>query len=334
MVKRVFILLVLAAIILIGILAMNYLGPYAGFKNEAFVTVTRGMSSRAIADQLAKEGVVRSPWAFLTARALSRHARLQAGEYRFESDATPFEVLERLRRGDVYFEQLTVPEGSNLFDIAALLDNGDVMEGADFIKAASDSKTIQDLDPLAPSLEGFLFPSTYRMTRDTTAAQLCRMMTAEFRKQWRSVIAGSNAPESVLHQAVTLGSMIEKETGVSGERALVAAVFQNRLQKNMLLQCDPTIVYGLLLEHRYRGKIYKSDLSDQSRYNTYTHAGLPPGPICNPGITSLKAAVHPADTGYLYFVAKANGSGGHQFSTSLSEHTKAVDAYRKAVSQQ
>ena len=331
MVKRISILLVLAAIVGAGILAVNYLGPYAGFKNEAFVTVTRGMSSREIADQLAKEGVVRSPWAFLAARALSRHARLQAGEYRFESDATPFEVLDRLRRGDVYFEQLTVPEGSNMFDIASLLDKGDVMEGADFINAASDPKTILDLDPLAPSLEGFLFPSTYRVTRDTKAAQLCRMMTAEFRKQWRSVIAGSRAS---VHDAVTLGSMIEKETGVSGERALVAAVFQNRLQKNMLLQCDPTIVYGLLLEHRYRGKIYKSDLSDQSKYNTYTHAGLPPGPICNPGVTSLKAAVHPADTGYLYFVAKANGAGGHQFSTLLSEHTKAVDAYRKAVSQQ
>ena len=155
------------------------------------------------------------------------------------------------------------------------------------------------------------------------------MMTNEFRKQWRSV-ESNPLPAGALHRVVTLASLVEKETGLSAERPLVAAVFSNRLRLNMALQCDPTTVYAALLENRYNGVIHKSDLASSNPYNTYAHSGLPPGPIANPGTQSLKAALHPAAADYLYFVARADGSGGHHFTSTLAEHEKAVASFRRA----
>jgi UPF0755 protein len=197
----------------------------------------------------------------------------------------------------------------------------------EFLKAAAKPQSIRDLDPVAPTLEGYLFPSTYRLTHNTTGRQLCEAMTRDFRKHWMLLGGNAKAPET--HKIVTLASLIEKETAVSQERPLVAAVFMNRLRLSMPLQCDPTTVYAALLDRRYQGVIHKSDLASGNPYNTYTHTGLPPGPIANPGIASLKAALHPAETDYLYFVAKTDGSGSHQFSAKLLEHEKAVLAYRK-----
>jgi UPF0755 protein len=304
-----------------------YLGPYRGFTNETFVEVEHGMSSRAIANLLASHGVVRSPWAFLAARMLHPRATLQAGEYRFGSEQTPLQVFDTIRKGEVFYEELTFPEGSNLFDIAGILKSFDTVKPDDFLKAAADPESVRDLDPLAPSLEGFLFPSTYRLTRRTTAKQLCRAMTAEFRKQWAAV--GGNAAGVDLHRVLILASLVEKETGVPAERPLVAAVFTNRLQAGIPLQCDPTTVYAALLENRYSGVIHRSDLASTNPYNTYTHTGLPPGPITNPGITAIRAALKPATVDYLYFVANPGGQGSHHFSSSLAEHEKAVLAFRQ-----
>ncbi|MBV9266091.1 MAG: endolytic transglycosylase MltG, partial [Acidobacteriaceae bacterium] len=184
-------------------------------------------------------------------------------------------------------------------------------------------------DPQAPSLEGYLFPSTYRVTHKTTARQLCRMMTDELRKQWKT-LGGKDRTDQV-HQIVTLASLVEKETAAPVERPEIASVFLNRLRLHMPLQCDPTTVYAALLENRYRGVIHKSDLASASPYNTYTHAGLPPGPIANPGLLSLKAALFPADTNFLYFVAKPNGAGAHVFSATLEEHERAVAEYRRTA---
>jgi UPF0755 protein len=270
---------------------------------------------------------VRSPWAFLAIRVLQPRARLQAGEYRFAAAQTPWQVFDKIRRGEIFYEDFTVPEGSNIFDIAALLEQLGAIAPGEFLKAAADPAAIRDLDPQAPDLEGYLFPSTYRVTHRTTAPQLCRMMTAEFRKQWLTL--GASSPTSAVHRVVTMASLIEKETAIGPERPLVAAVFINRLRAAMPLQCDPTTVYAALLENRYRGVIHKSDLSSANPYNTYAHPGLPPGPIANPGLPSLEAALHPAAADYLYFVAKANGSGTHHFSATLAEHTKAVAAFRK-----
>jgi UPF0755 protein len=253
-------------------------------------------------------------------------AKLQAGEYEFSGSLTAWEVFERIRTGQVFYEEVTVPEGSNVFDIAALLGNTDTVTADDFLAAAKNPASIKDLDAQAPSLEGYLFPSTYRVTHQTTARELCRMMTDEFRRQWNAI----RGTRTDVHRIVTLASLVEKETAIGKERPLVAAVFAERLKLKMPLQCDPTTVYAALVENRYRGVIYKSDLASQNAYNTYSHAGLPPGPIANPGVLSLKAALEPADTKVLYFVAKGDGSGSHHFSITIAEHEKAVASYRKA----
>lgn len=313
-----------------GALAVHalYLGPYGSPSTDTFVEIERGMSSRAIASELAEQGLVRAPWVFLLVRAFHPRSALQAGEYRFESAETPWQIFDKLRKGQVYYEEITVPEGSNMFDIANILRTGDTVQPADFLKAASDPVSIRDLDGRAPNLEGFLFPSTYRVTHKTTARQLCRAMTTEFRKRWAALV-GPNSQRDV-HKIVTLASLIEKETAVPAERPMVAAVFTNRLASGMLLQCDPTTVYAALLENRYHGTIHKSDLASTNPYNTYLHAGLPPGPIANPGATSLAAALKPAGSTFLYFVAKPDGSGTHHFSSTLNEHETAVAALRRA----
>jgi len=312
-----------------GIAGYWYFGPYRGFRTQAFVDIERGMSSRQIAGELTHVGVVRSQWAFLAVRVLRPRAKLQAGEYRFATAQTPWQVFDKIRRGEVFYEEVTVPEGSNIFEIASLLDQLDMVSGDAFLKAAAKPDLIHDLDPLAPDLEGYLFPSTYRMIRRTTATQLCRAMTDEFRKEWASI--GGSAQGVDTHKVVTLASLIEKESAVPQERPMIASVFLNRLRMNMPLQCDPSTVYAALIENRYRGVIHKSDLASANPYNTYAHPGLPPGPIASPGIQSLKAALHPATTDYIYFVAKPDGSGTHHFSATLDEHEKAVLAYRHKV---
>jgi len=329
--NRAFLALLFACVVcaIVGGALANYwyLGPYRGFETQTFVDVDRGMSSRQIARTLAHQGVVRSEWAFLIVRAVHFRAPLQAGEYRFATAQTPWQVFDEIRRGEIFYEEVTVPEGSNVFDIAAILDQLDMVKGHDFLKAASDPETIRDLDPLAPDLEGYLFPSTYRMTRRTTARALCVTMTNEFRKSWSSISNPISGPE--LHELVTLASLVEKESAIPAERPMIASVFLNRLRLKMPLQCDPTTVYAALLENRYRGVLHKSDLSSGNPYNTYTHTGLPPGPIANPGLSALKAALHPSSEQYLYFVAKPDGSGSHHFSQTLAEHDKAVEEYRQ-----
>lgn len=322
----IFLLLIVGGL---GVGGFWYLGPFRAPQEETFIQINRGTSSRAIAEKLAQEGLVRSSWAFLAARALHPRARLQAGEYRFGAEQTPFEIFDKIQRGQVFFDVVTIPEGSNMFDIAVIVEKSTNIKGADFLKAAADPSTIRDLDPIAPNLEGYLFPSSYEVTHSTTAVQLCRMMTAEFHKEWGK-IESEAVSKGELHRVVTLASLVEKETGLGNERPIVASVFSNRLRLNMPLQCDPTTVYAAMLENHYNGVIHKSDLASTNPYNTYAHAGLPPGPIANPGAQSLKAALHPADDHYLYFVARADGSGGHHFTSTLAEHEKAVADFRRA----
>lgn len=306
----------------------SLLQTYKGFEGaETFVEIAKGTGTRGIADELADAGVIRFPWQFMIVRALRPGAHLQAGEYRFASPASVWTVYGRIARGDIFYYEMTVPEGSNMFDIAANIEHLGVMSASDFLKTAHDPSLIRDLAPHAPTLEGYLFPSTYRLTRHMTAVQVCRMMTDTFRKRWAQ-LPKSNQPYSV-NQIVTLASLVEKETGVPSERPTVASVYVNRLRIGMALDCDPTTIYAALLENRYRGTIYRSDLESANAYNTYRHAGLPPGPIANPGIASLKAALQPADTTYMYFVARGDGSGGHRFASTIDEHERNVQAYRR-----
>lgn len=328
------VLLLLAAILSIG--GYLFLGPYRAPRGETFVEIARGTSSRQIANLLAGQGLIRSSWAFLAVRALQPRAKLQAGEYRFSDVQSPWQIFYKISRGEVFYELFTIPEGSNIFDIAALIETSAAaasIRAGDFLKATADASSIQDLDPQAPGLEGYLFPSTYRVTHHTTAVQLCHMMTAEFRKQWQLLAAAGTDPglQRRVHQVVTLASLVEKESARPVERPLIAGVFLNRLRLTMPLQCDPTTAYAALLENRYRGVIGKSDLASSNPYNTYTHTGLPPGPIANPGAQSLAAALHPAHDAYLYFVANPDNSGSHHFSSTLSEHNLAVEKYRKSL---
>jgi UPF0755 protein len=311
---------------LLGLAAWEFLVPYQGNTGGVFVELEHGTTTKQLANALQNKGVIRSRYAFLIWRALHPKATLQAGEYLFDKPLTPGEVFEKIRRGQIYFEELVVPEGSNMYDISALLKTLHYIKPEDFLKAAAHPQLIRDLDPAAPTLEGYLFPSTYQVTRKTTAVELCRLMTGEFRRQWRGIAEGRSGTD--IHRVVTMASMIEKETAIPDERPLIAAVFENRLRQNMPLQCDPTVVYASLRQNRYRGTIYKSDLASADPYNTYTHTGMPPGPISNPGLASLKAALDPAKADYLYFVARPGSSGHHTFSSTLQEHDLAVKAYR------
>jgi len=319
-------LLIALIFALAGFAAAMLVTPYQGFKTETYVDIPHGTSTSGIARELARDGVVRYDWEIWLARLLRPSAKLQAGEYRFATPASGLKVFDRIARGDIYFFAFTVPEGSNIFDIGHALEAEGVMSSEDFLKAAEDPAPIRDLAPKAKTLEGYLFPSTYRLSHKTTGAQLAKMMTDEFRKEWAKVSAGKEAD---IRSTVTLASLVEKETAAAEERPLVASVFRNRLEQGMLLQCDPTTIYAALLDHRYSGTIHKSDLISANPYNTYEHAGLPPGPIANPGAQSLAAALDPADTPFLYFVAKPAG-GGHQFSANMAQHEKAVIAYRQA----
>jgi UPF0755 protein len=297
---------------------------YKGFDQPVFVDFKRGTSTSAMADELARQGVIESPWMFKAARAIRRNARLQAGEYRFATAASPLEVFTRIQKGDIYYTELLVPEGTNIFDMATLVATQSQITAAAFLAAAKNPAIIRNLDPAATSLEGYLFPSKYRIYRHTTAAQLCAQMTAEFRKQWARVGSGD------VHSTVTLASLVEREAHLHEEQPQVASVFKNRLRLGMKLDCDPTTVYAALLEKRYKGVIHQSDLASDNPYNTYRHAGLPPGPIANPGLGALKAAASPAETPFLFFVAKADGSGGHYFNQTLREHLAAVNQYHRA----
>jgi UPF0755 protein len=321
--------LIAVIIVLGGFLGWALLTPYRGFEAATFVDLPHGAGTSGIARQLTAQGVIRYPWQFLLVRAVKPSTVLQAGEYRFAEPANVWEIFGRIARGDIYYVDFTVPEGSNIFDIARSLEEQDLIPADEFLKAAADPTSIADLAPHARTLEGYLFPSTYRLSHQTSAAQLCRMMTAEFRKQWHKLTSGHPADAQ---RTVTLASLVEKETAAPGERALVAGVFVNRLAKNMRLECDPTTIYAALLDQRYRGVIHRSDLASSNPYNTYQNAGLPPGPIANPGAPALTAALAPAETKFLYFVAKPGG-GEHQFSESIAQHAKAVIVYRHAAAQ-
>jgi UPF0755 protein len=300
--------------------------PYQGFGTETFVDVPRGTSTGDIAGMLADAGVVRSRWDFLLARLAGRGRKLQAGEYRFDRAAAPEEVYSRMARGDVFFYELVVPEGRNMFDIAVSVEKLGLFPADQFLAAARDPRAIHDLDSSAPTLEGYLFPNTYHVGRHTTPEQLCRQMTSKFREVWRGL-----GVQADVHNVVTLASLIEKEDKLESERPLIAAVFTNRLRIGMKLDCDPTTIYAALLHDRYRGTIYQSDLSRDDPYNTYRSAGLPPGPIANPGVASIEAALHPADSSALYFVLRPDGSGGHQFSNDLASHQQATTKYRRGL---
>lgn len=321
--KRLFLLLLVAVAAWVAYCLVSPVGP----DRETFLEIQPGTPGMQIAAKLEANGLIRSRYIF-EAMYLAKGGTLKAGEYRFDHPAKMDEVFERLRRGDVYTVSVTIPEGANLFDIAQRLDSAHLGTREAFLAAArSEVSLIADLDPSAASLEGYLFPDTYHFERRATQQQILAAMVKRFRQASEEMGLQAN-----YRRVVTLASLVERETPMDSERPLVASVFENRLAKEMPLMTDPSVIYAALLEGRYRGTIYASDLSAESPYNTYKHTGLPPGPICNPGRASLRAAMQPAQTKYLYFVAaSANPSGKSLFSETLEEHARNVQQYRKSL---
>ena len=318
----------LFALVLAGAAAWLVLAPY-GSSSETFVHVASGSSSARIGRELQQAGVVRSRFAFDVVRLLQR-GTLKAGVYRFNHPASVPEVYNRIQRGDVYTIAVTIPEGANIFDIGARLQQAGIGTRQQFLLAAVEEVgLIKDLDPEAKSLEGYLFPDTYRFSPNATEAQIVQAMVRRFR-----AAAGKLGLSGNVHRVVTIASLVERETAIPSERPLVASVLENRLAKNMPLMSDPSVIYGLELDGRWRGAIHQSDLALDTAYNIYLHPGLPPGPVANPGYQSLSAAISPAKTDYLYFVAAgANPQGRSLFATTLEQHDRDVAGYRKAVKQ-
>jgi UPF0755 protein len=323
---------------------------------QTFVMLHPGYSTRRIASELKSAGVIRSEEAFVLWHYLRRRRSLKAGEYLFEKPANIIDIQKRLRRGDVYFHTVVVPEGFTMFDIARAIEAAGLGSAEDFLKVArSDTALIADLAPSAPSLEGYLFPDTYQFSRMQTMQEMAAVMVRQFRQVARQIgliqvpegpaaappnsphievelIAGVRDPKAAtnyLERTVIMASIVEKETAGAEERPLVASVYYNRLAKKIALDADPSVIYAELLAGTYTGALHHEDMRFNSSYNTYRFAGLPPGPIGNPGKSALEAAMHPAESDYYYFVADAEGH--HRFARTIEEHNKNVAAYRRAM---
>lgn len=316
-------LVALAGAALAGWAIFTPFGP----STETFVDIPTGSSSMHIARQLEAAGIVRNQFAFDLWRWV-RRGKLKAGEYRFDHPMPLTDVYERIARGEVYTVSVTVPEGATVFDVANRLEQAGISSRKEFLNEQPRlAQLVADLDPQAKTLEGYLFPDTYKFPRRTSVTQIATAMVKRFRTMATEIGLREN-----IHDVVTLASLVERETAVESERPLVASVFENRLAKHMPLMTDPSVIYGLEVRDQWRGTIYRTDLKRDTPYNTYIHAGLPPGPIANPGLPSLRAAMNPPSTTYLYFVAAgANPQGKSLFSTTLEEHTKNVSGYRQAM---
>jgi UPF0755 protein len=332
---------------------------------QTFVMLRPGYSTRRIAAELKGAGIIRSEKGFVFWQYLHRKRSLKAGEYLFDKPANIVDIQKRLRRGDVYFHTVVVPEGYTMFDIARAIEAAGLGSAQDFLQVAqSDTALISDIDPGAHSLEGYLFPDTYEFTRLMTMQEIAAAMVKQFRQVAAQIglipsagspaftgftghfgccrynvdaftrtsaanrLPGAHAINDV-QLTVIMASIIEKETSVPEERPLVASVYYNRLSKKVALDADPSIIYAELLAGTYQGALHHADMQFNSPYNTYRNIGLPPGPIGNPGRSSLEAAMHPAQSDYYYFVADAQGH--HRFSRTMEEHNKNVAAYRRAM---
>jgi UPF0755 protein len=289
------------------------------------VDIAAGTALPQIAAQLEQAGVIGDARRFVRlARWREATQKIKAGAYEFSKAATPVEVLDRLVAGDVIKIRITIPEGYTLREIAARVAAAGIGPVEQFLQEAADPARIGKLGIPNRSLEGYLFPETYIVTATTTPAEVLRAMVDQFERQLTpGLVAAARARGLDRHGLVTLASIVQKEAGNEAEMPLIAGVFYNRLRKGMRLQADPTVIYGI---PHFDGNLTRRHLETPTPYNTYTHAGLPPGPIASPGLAALRAVAQPAATQALYFVA--SGDGRHVFSTTLEAHNRAVQRYQ------
>jgi UPF0755 protein len=310
--------------------------PYRGYSGNLIVEIDPGTRAPEVAQLLVSRGVLayRLPFLLLHEAGRARHHPLKAGEYLFDRPLSPLDVYRRLIRGDVYLHVVVIPEGSDRFDIARIVAQQLGVSAEDFLRLTEQTSLIHDLDPGALSLEGYLYPDTYRFPRTAGPAALVAAMLGRFRRVLESQLPPelARSPQQ-LRAAITLASLVEKETPDPAERPIIAGVFTRRLEKNMPLECDPTVIYARRLALRPVAKlsapITRSELAAASPYNTYLHTGLPPGPICSPGLASIRAALNPTPGQALYFVS--NNHGGHVFAATLKEHERNVTRYRREI---
>lgn len=337
-IKRLFVLVVLAAIVL-GAggwwLYSGVIEPYRGYDaGEVFVDIPSGAGPGTIGERLVDAGVVRDVRTWRLALWISGRSRaLRAGEYRFDAPLHALDVIDKIARGDVYRRRLTFREGLTIVEMAQVFEERGFGKADEFRQAAQNASLISDLDPDARDLEGYLFPETYALPRGTSAEAVVAQMVSGFKNALTPELrSAATAAGLTTRQLVTLASLVEKETGAAAERPLVAAVYSNRLKIGMPMQADPTVIYAMQKAGTYHGNLRRDDLQLDSPYNTYKYAGLPPGPIAAPGKASLEAAAKPAAVDYLYFVSRNDGS--HVFASTLDEHNRnvftwQVDYFRK-----
>ncbi|SHK24982.1 endolytic transglycosylase MltG [Thermocrinis minervae] len=290
------------------------------------VEIPYGESSLDTAIRLYREGIIRSPFSFLTIHALFR-GKLEAGEYEFDGIVFPWDAYRKIRYGLRKLYKITVPEGYDLYDIAKLLEEKKICSSKDFLEYALSPKTVKKYGLATYSMEGFLFPDTYFFSKNTHPSHIVDVMFKNFMKKTAQLRQELPKKGLTLEKWVIIASMIEKETALPSEKPLVAAVIYNRIKENMKLQIDPTVIYALKRRGMWEGILTKKDLNFEDPYNTYVYYGLPPTPICNPGLDSLKAALYPANVPYLYFVA--DGTGKHSFSVDYQDHLRKVRLYRR-----
>lgn len=299
--------------------------PVGSGKVVRLVSFPCGSGIRRLAGELKANGLIRSSWHFvLVSRLRGQAQRLKAGDYRLNDGMTTRQILTKIVNGDVDVLRFTLPEGYSIYQAAELLQQRRLLERETFLTACGDPALRERLGiRTAATVEGYLFPATYNLSRGETARQLVVRMVSHFERNYAAIAATDHGRLS-RHALVTLASMIEKEAVVATERPLISSVFHNRLRIGMPLQSDPTAIYGV---RAFGGTVTRADILRPSPYNTYLNPGLPPGPIGNPGSDALRAALHPARTPYLYFVARRDGT--HQFSRTLEEHNRAVHTYLK-----
>ena len=333
--KKWFLIVLFGVAVAAGVwMATGLYRPFRGYTGSVVLSIQPGAHVQAVADELARHGVLahRLPFLFRYWLGRRQHETLKYGEYLFDRPLSTLDVYEKLVRGEVYLHAVLIPEGSDRFDMSRIFQREVGLSPQAFLAASRRTSLIHNLDPRAPTLEGYLFPDTYRFPRGVSGARVVQTMVDRFFQVWNSQIRPQLPQGAVsIHNAITLASLVEKETPNSEERPLIAGVFTRRLQRKMPLQCDPTIVYAIRLEKQpgdpASGPLTAGDLEIDSPYNTYSQGGLPPGPICSPGLAAIAAALHPAPGEALYFVS--NNHGGHVFANTLAQQNHNVAQYRR-----
>lgn len=299
--------------------------PANSNKTDRIVVVKPGQGFTTTLNSLKNAGVIKNPIRFeMIARIKRYDKKIKAGEYLLSSSMTPIKILETIVKGKVRLHKVTVPEGYNMRQIASIMAMAKLATETGFLSAATDASLARENGIDAETFEGYLFPDTYCFPKNITSKEIITTMVKQFRSiftpEWKNRAKELNL---TIHQVMTLASIIEKETGAQFERPIISSVFHNRLRKRMRLESDPTVIYGI---KNFDGNITRKHLSKPTPYNTYKTRGLPPGPIANPGLKAIEAALFPEDTNFLYFVSK--GDSTHKFSTNIADHNKAVRKYQ------